>query len=359
MITVFRCLDLGLKGYMLYDDSVNNENPINPNTASKVLSAAGFILQSLGYVAETGGVSHENLHAINVSEYVVRVIDLPVKALDALRAQRRNRDIDFKSVMNQCFIVPYLTFLRSANEMEINSRKAYLALPPEKRAAQTTPIYEQEGLFFKYKGEQPIDSSKMEQELELLEKTLPVIHFCQIAASYKNTKDREKQIFMNAMREQNRQIQNLRVLNHAQQLLVNIQQNQGGQNQNIDPFDLVNLQEIPEFLEDDDLFAKYICPITTRPIRFVVGDPTSRTAQGMTLFERTAIIAALENNPISPITRLALDEDDLVDQPCVQANIDTRLRYFSAELRTHARTLFNTPVDPQIQQAAQRENSRY
>ena len=148
-------------------------------------------------------------------------------------------------------------------------------------------------------------------------------------------------------------------LNQAQANAAAILQ-QAQLNQNVDPFNLLNQNEIPDVLENDDIFSRYTCPITSRPIRDPVGDPTTRNAGGMTLYERPAIVTWLQtHNSCSPSTNRPLNVASLVEQPFVKALIEDRLRYYSTELRRHAENQFHVAPEPGVLIAAQNENARY
>lgn len=376
MITVIRCADVGLKAYMLYEDFNNNQEANALSTTSKILSAAGLILQSFGYVGGSAGISNATLKNIKVVEACVRFVDMPVKCVEAADGQIDMEDPDMKALINRGVVVPFFTFVRTMAEWDVLEHKAYFDLPPDERAKQTRSKYVLSpgtsyatsysghagaGLSFVYAGEEIKDPEKELKDLENGERALPLMQFFEVAASYKDMKDRERFAFAKALIQQQGQL----VLNHAQLIAAALQQhlaanqNQNNQNQNNDPFDLVHREDIPDFLEDDEIFDKYKCPITARPIRDPVGDPTTRNARGMTLYERSAIVEALETNEVSPTTKAGLTEDELVEQPFIRALIDDRLRFYSTELRNHAQNHFNTPANPAALQAARHENPRY
>lgn len=84
---------------------------------------------------------------------------------------------------------------------------------------------------------------------------------------------------------------------------------------------LINLPYIPTPLRGDAVLRQHICPLTRLPIRYVVCDP-----DGVTHYERSAILARLQESPVSPATGLPLEPHDLLEEAVVQAQIDQRLR---------------------------------
>jgi hypothetical protein len=92
--------------------------------------------------------------------------------------------------------------------------------------------------------------------------------------------------------------------------------------------DLVNFPNIPEPLHGDEVLQLYVCPITQRPIRDPVRDPTNN----ITLYERSAIVNWLRQNPVSPITKLPLRIEDLLEAPVERNLINQRLQEYQDAL---------------------------
>lgn len=114
---------------------------------------------------------------------------------------------------------------------------------------------------------------------------------------------------------------------------------------------LTTLNFIPTPLHGDAVFRKYICLITTMPIRHVVCDPN-----GVTLYERSAIRNWLRRNKTSPATRAPLRENQLLARPAVQAEIDNRLREHQATLNAFLQNNHQLPVNAAFQEAAGQEH---
>ena len=91
--------------------------------------------------------------------------------------------------------------------------------------------------------------------------------------------------------------------------------------------DLPEREAIPIELEDDPVLSQYICPITQTVIRHPVIDPVTHT-----LYERDAILGWIQINPTSPLTRIALSADDLLEVPEIQQIIDDRLETLQRQI---------------------------
>lgn len=117
--------------------------------------------------------------------------------------------------------------------------------------------------------------------------------------------------------------------------------------QNDDPFNLQNLQRLPQEFHDDLVFRRYSCTISLSPIRFVVGDPN-----GHTLYEKEEILDWLRRNPISSVTRLPLSQAQLIQKPAIQALINERLRHHEIQLRAAAARAVLVPANGALEAAA-------
>ena len=91
--------------------------------------------------------------------------------------------------------------------------------------------------------------------------------------------------------------------------------------------DLQDRQTIPFEFEDDPVLSRYICPITGAVIRHPVVDPVT-----LTLYERDAILGWLERSQTSPLTKLTLSADDLLEATEIQVLIDDRLKELQRQL---------------------------
>lgn len=119
----------------------------------------------------------------------------------------------------------------------------------------------------------------------------------------------------------------------------------------------VNFPFIIPPLHNDNLFKKYICPITHEPIRDPVGDPHTST----TLYERAAIHTWLSNHQVSPWTNKPLEPSQLIEKPALKNAINHRLRYHQEKVWEYMRSqdyqnILNTPLEANIELTIREEN---
>jgi len=117
----------------------------------------------------------------------------------------------------------------------------------------------------------------------------------------------------------------------------------------LDPFDFVAHRDIPAVLQNNPVFANLVCPISLMPIRRPVRDPN-----GITIYERAAILRSIQANPRSPMTRLPLTANMLQPLPALRAYIDASLAGYQAAVQQVLAAPL--PPDPLLDQ--QRNNAR-
>jgi len=115
-------------------------------------------------------------------------------------------------------------------------------------------------------------------------------------------------------------------------------------NQNVDvealELDFQRCPRIPNVLHNDDIFRRFICPITHHPIRDPVRDPINN----QTLYERSAIVNWLSVHHHSPMTRRPLEANQLIEAPGVKAVIDQRLDYHRRGLLNYIEEHLQVPI---------------
>jgi hypothetical protein len=119
----------------------------------------------------------------------------------------------------------------------------------------------------------------------------------------------------------------------------------------------VNLPFIPPPLYNDPLFKKFICPITTCPIRDPVGDPYTST----TLYEKSAILEWLSIRQVSPLTRIPLEPAQLIPKPALKNAIKHRLLYHQKKVLEYMESpeyqaILNAPLEEDLNLAIAQEN---
>lgn len=108
----------------------------------------------------------------------------------------------------------------------------------------------------------------------------------------------------------------------------------------ISDLDLRALPRIPQVLHQDTLFQQFVCPITLEPIRDPVKDPTN----GITLYERGAILNWLQINQVSPITKQPLSPHQLLPALAAKMLIDNRLEHHRQGLLYFLQQHVNDPI---------------
>lgn len=355
MLPFIRIVDIGLQAQILYDEAINNENKSDLSKTSKVLSAIGLAFQAFTSFGEMEGISSEKLTKVKDFEIVVRFFDYVIKNFEAAEEERNNNADDIQDLIRSC-VVPIFSFIRAIQEWNVYERKAYFELPLEARTGLTRTVLDQNV----HEREELIDPIKMQSELEFFEANLPAIHLVETALKYKGKRDHETKVFIDALKQKQGPILNRRIYDRAQQIIAALQTGKPAKDskESVDPFNLLQAKEIPDYLFEDIFFAKYKCSITLAPIRDPVGDPTTRgngQKKKMVLYERSAIVDWLKKSNLSPSSKQPLTIQDLVEQPFVKALIEERLRFYSLEFRK----LSTTPVDPQILHQAVQENPQY
>lgn len=117
---------------------------------------------------------------------------------------------------------------------------------------------------------------------------------------------------------------------------------------------LNNLSYIPEQLYDDQVFSRYECAITAAPIRDPVCD-----SNGVTLYERAAILSWIDIHHTSPITRSPLVAHQLLERPALRALIDARLQFHQQRIDNAMEQGLIAPAPPAEQAVADLENINY
>lgn len=125
-------------------------------------------------------------------------------------------------------------------------------------------------------------------------------------------------------------------------------------NDQIIVLDPTHWTEIPSCLEEDPFFSRYVCPITSRPIRDPVIDPN-----GTTLYERSEILKWVRRNGTSPMTRQPLAPHQLRDATALKMAIDQRLSGYQRLLLNAIAQGNVTPVAPNVQAQVDGENPNY
>jgi len=266
------------------------------------------------------GAPHEVVKNAKTFEYFTRVINLPTKLAVEVEHELRIKDPNttraILRVFHQGVILPAAAAMRAKAEAE------QYGLECKTKTVEVT-IFDP--------NEEPVcKKQKLDKEAE--------IAWWTYVGVFGELLDRRDEAHFDVRRVA------AIMVNH-----VNAQQEAA----DLEMFDLTRLPFIPEPLHNDPVFRRYICPLTQRPIRFVVADPTFH---GRVLYERAAIRTALAVRPQSPVTRAPLRVAQLLARPAVQNEINTRLRQLQELLTPLLDLLIALPVDQVGRNMAQEEH---
>ena len=217
-------------------------------------------------------------------------------------------------IVSKGLVAPIADFFRVNAEISGYSEQRYLEILAKDPTAKR-PIYEPDNDGgFKIVGERPIDAKECETAIEEARNVAAVSSIVRATAEM----DFEGPAVGTASVVYG---QLARFMRNALAFIPAHERNED-ENDRIDWTNLVALDVIPDPLAEDEIFQRYICPITLRAIRHPVLDPN-----GVTLYERSAIEGYLrgERKP-SPITHQMMSREDLGEAGDIQAIIDARLR---------------------------------
>jgi hypothetical protein len=275
-----------------------------------------MILMQVGeLIGIARGASSATLGKIKSAELYGRIVDVPLRTVHCVTKGSMGAEEFFV----QGCISPISSMLRVAAQAGVYGEQTYLEMTPEERANATRPIYENRGEgYYEIVGEKPIDVNECRQNIEQLQTTAGYCFAVEAAAQLRKIHSAAPAVY-DPMRP------------HYLLLAERLAHGQRNEPEvEIDPFELTALPRIPEALANDAVLRQNICPITYHPIRYIVADPTTN---GITLYERSAIVHWIAGRGTSPMTQLPLTEAQLLERPNLQAAIDNRLRFIEARLR--------------------------
>lgn len=299
--------------------SINNAFQFpGQNTTRKTLATAmDIFLVGVGITewgASAKGCSFKTLGTIKKVEAFARLVDIPIKLFEPSERHVGTPE----NWLKKCF-QSNLAFFRAGAEASCYEAREYLAMSPEQLKMVRVAVYE-------YGSDSSTEPPKV---IGYQEVTLEEAQQMRIQAEQATAFFCLAEIGLNY--EIIHKVYSLlaaRLMNSAPPE----QRNEIEQISEFDPFDLVSLNFIPEELHNDEIFSKYICPITKVPIRHPICDKN-----GITLYEKSNIVQALRNDRRSPVTRAPHQISELIPKPALQALIDDRLKFHVERLRAFVR----------------------
>lgn len=334
-----------------------------------------------------GKIDTSRGHSLKQAELVVRLLDMPIscsKEIANLESARTDSETiaGFIRIFETGIINPMFGMIRTVTEREIYREKQYLEMNDKQLADQQRPVYSVDsegGLIIT--GYKPVTREECQEIIKAHEASLPFLLKAEMVTQLAPAETFYRCLAACLINQQPpaapAQQQPPAPPGGPQGGGVVVQANHapippnGGNAGAAAPaaqqapdqlppganddfvqmdnlFKLTLLKSIPTLLEEDKVFKKFTCCITQEAIRDPVGDPT---AQGLTLYERKAIVVWLRRNGTSPVTRERLLVAQLVERPDIKTLIDSRLAYHESELRKVIQANLSKPT-PAIQAAA-------
>lgn len=297
------------------------------------------------------GANNSALSSIKGAELAVRIVDVPLSCVEAVRdAQNVQDGIDVIKIVEKNVLAPIVSVFRTATEGEIYQKKAYLEATPEERSKLTYLIAEKGIKAANGKTDPSLCETECKQRLAKLEAHEPGVKL--VEAVFK-ARVLSRAALFGAVTAQLLELITSDPALFAQvngpALFVHVPVPVPVQNDDA-AFDLLAVKSIPAPLHDDEVFRRFQCPISSLPIRDPVGDPN-----GTTVYERSAIHRWIEQSGTSPITRFQLSIDQLIEKPDLKALIDQRLQFHQAQILLLIQNTMLHPADPVLLAAAHAE----
>jgi hypothetical protein len=334
LVTLCDVVNLGDSLHKIYCNPNENRGVRIASILSR-LSIIGF--QTGASIAQIREATPETLGNIKSGELLCRFIDLPIR----MSEEASQMDVDSLRFLEKAVVAPMSDIIRVGSEVNVHNENHYLQEYKRDPQKAKRPVYEQCGDEIKIVGYRRVEPKECEENINSSRQTAVISAGIRIAS--------EAGIGSKAVQVSCDLYESLALWIRAKINGAPLPQQQG------QAINLIALNEIPEPLEGDIVFRRYICPITNKPIRDPVGDPN-----GHTLYERSAIMTWLNRgNYTSPVTRLPLRPSQLIEKPVLKKLIESRLTYHGQHLWEYLQinaARLNTPVDPAVQAAVDQEN---
>ena len=260
----------------------------------------GLGLSECGVLAHGG--SNKTLSAIKITEVCARAVDVPIKLLDEMA----NPNSTMLTAVEKGVLAPVSSLIRSVLEANGYQFQVFLEMTPEELSRVQIPIIEYVGSFdgapdiIGYKG---ITREEVQAFLKSTERDVQIASVAELVLKTSPISTTEL------------------LYTHLAKWLKTKAPQQG------EPPSLLSLPTIPQALHNDEIFKRYRCSVTLQPLRYPVGDKN-----GQTLYEKSVIVALLQQNPISPVTGQTHTVAELVPKPALQKLIDKQLAFHQDRL---------------------------
>lgn len=309
-----------------------------PNESRK-LDIAATIFQGMAYTAnacalgaEFRGASDKTILQIKSAELMCHVAHVPTKMTKAAM-DYSNGNANALECIREGVLAPLASASRAEEECTRYGLKHQLTLPPEKRSHK--PVYNDKGDLVDWK---PLTKKELKKEIAKTEREIKKSIVLEVASKIPQCIQVYQAVLSQISALPPQPPQNPPAANNAAA---------------VDPLDinLVDLPFIPQGLHNDAIFSRFQCPITLIPIRDPVGDPN-----GVTVYERTAIVDWINAHGNSPMTRQPLHVNQLVPRPMLRALIDQRLAMHQQLMQQAVQAGLANAAPNNVLQPAEAEN---
>jgi len=293
----------------------------------------GFTIAEVGMVI--GGKKSDALAALKAIELVPRVLDLPLTInLEATKSDGSLRSVI--GLVEKGVIASGASILRVSAQSHCYIEQHYMQMSPEELKNAKRPVYELKWNGSEHEqvlvGHKPVDLEECKDNFAKEGRNGMVA----AAVAYWAQSDFVETVMGEQRAPLYERLHNFFRRAPGQQAVQ--------ENPHVDvealEVDFQRYPRIPNVLHNDDVFRRFICPITHDPIRDPVRDPTNN----QTLYERSAIVNWLRVHRNSPMTRRPLEIDQLIEAPGIKAVIDRRLDHHRQGLLNYIEEHLQDPI---------------
>ena len=333
-------------------DSVNasfsNSRSSSSNKVSISNGVAATVFRAIDLWAATHGMAPKSLGQAKIVEIVYRVcIDLPIKMHEEedLMPPGETPFLVSAKFVNNTLLRSAILVARAVEELLVCNERLYLQNYKENGSQAMRPVVDSDGdPQITYKPVNPKECRTTIQENQTRANLFAVARLGVEENRLTKAQTKGALLYNKLMQKLGLEALAFTIPSQTETESPNRSTQHLDSSHRCPAINLLACTTIPEPLERDFVFRKYLCAITRAPIRDPVGDPLSDT----TLYERADIERWVERHHSSPVTRQPLSKHQLVPKPAVKALIENRLSYHQTHLVDYMRSSSILPTYLQI-----------
>ncbi len=332
------------------DQALDREIAPAFGTACRVHRAilVGFSIAEAAMLAS--GCSSDSLWTLKKTEMIPRFLKAMIVDPISVGIKGDGTPQSFVRFIERGMFAPFMDFMRTAVVTSGYYEKHFLEMTPEEREKETRSDYSDP---HKWGAVKPIDVEECKKNLAAATDVANATAFLRIGAETEVVSKTFGVIIhpfytqlisylMNGLAEGNLdqvpplpnpqpaaplqvqqpipELNNIQAADQPDQLAIY----SGELWQRLAELDLTVLPMIPNSLHEDSILRRYECSIYHQPARYPLEDPVARG----TYYDRPAIYRWIDENGTSPVTRLPLTRENLIQLPdAVYITIEHRLSY--------------------------------